>query len=137
MAPRRLDVLSGVPTMYTRLKRYFEQNLASLPKEHLDQYIAGARQFCAMLCGTSALPGPIAKFWTSIRGGKRILTRHGATECGAPFKVHLNPEGTPEGSVGEIVPGAEVKLSEGDEGEVLVKSPQMFSRYVHSLQRQT
>jgi malonyl-CoA/methylmalonyl-CoA synthetase len=30
--------------------------------------------------------------------------------------------------VGEIVPGVDVKLSDGDEGEVLVKSPNMFSK---------
>ena len=123
-----LTFFSGVPTMYMRMKRYFEQNLANLPRERVEQYVTGARQFRAMLCGTSALPRPIATFWTNIRGGKRILTRYGATEFGAPFKVHLDPAGTPEGSVGELVPGAEVKLSEGDEGEVLVKSPQIFSR---------
>jgi malonyl-CoA/methylmalonyl-CoA synthetase len=32
--------------------------------------------------------------------------------------------------VGEIVPGVTVKITEGDEGEVLVKSPYMFSKYV-------
>jgi malonyl-CoA/methylmalonyl-CoA synthetase len=132
-----LTFFSGVPTMYMRLKWHFEQNLARLPGEHLEQYIAGARQFRAMLCGTSALPGPIAQFWTDIRGGKGILTRYGATEFGAPFKVPLDAERTPEDSVGEIVPGVEVKLSEGDKGEVLVKSPQMFSRYAYPLQRET
>ncbi|KAL5120142.1 hypothetical protein ACEQ8H_001968 [Pleosporales sp. CAS-2024a] len=34
----------------------------------------------------------------------------------------------PDGSVDEIVSGIDVKLSEGDEGEVLVKSPHMFSK---------
>lgn len=32
--------------------------------------------------------------------------------------------------------GVEVKLSEGDEGEILVKSPKMFSRHVWFLQLQ-
>ena len=123
-----LTLFSGVPTMYMRMKRYFEQNLAQLPKEKVDEYVQGARQFRAMLCGTSALPGPIQDFWTGIRGGKRILTRFGASEFGAPFKVHLDPGETPDGSVGEMVPGADVKLSEGDEGEVLVKASQMLSK---------
>jgi long-subunit acyl-CoA synthetase (AMP-forming) len=33
--------------------------------------------------------------------------------------------------VGKIMAGNEVKLSEGDEGEILMKSPFMFSKYAH------
>lgn len=121
--------------MYTRLKRHFEQNLAGLPQASAERYIAGARQFHALLCGTSALPDPIASFWINITSGKRILTRYRASEFGAPFKVPLDPEGTPQGSVREIVPGVGAKLSEGDEGQVLVKSPQMFSSYIQLPER--
>jgi malonyl-CoA/methylmalonyl-CoA synthetase len=52
-----------------------------------------------------------------------ILQRYGATEFGAIFKMRLDDKTVPEGSVGEIASGVDVKLSEGDEGEVLVKSP--------------
>lgn len=43
---------------------------------------------------------------------------------------------TPEqGSVGKAFPGLDVRLSEGNEGEVLVKSPNLFTEYdrVHVL----
>ncbi|KAF3007586.1 hypothetical protein E8E13_007555 [Curvularia kusanoi] len=56
--------------------------------------------------------------------------RYGATEFGAIFKVRLDDKRVPEGSVGQIANGVDVKLSEGDEGEVLVKSPHMFSKYL-------
>lgn len=39
-----------------------------------------------------------------------------------------NDEDTPAGSVGTTVAGVDVKLSEGKEGEMLVKSPFMFSK---------
>lgn len=123
-----LTFFSGVPTIYMRMMRYYEDNLSKLPPGQLQAYIVGARQFRGMLCGTSALPRPFQEFWTSIRGGKIILTRYGATEFGAVFKVPLDPGSTPDGSVGEVVPGLDVKLSNGDEGEVLVKSPYMFSK---------
>lgn len=123
-----LTFFSGVPTMYMRMKRHFEQYLAKSP--HRADYVQGARQFRAMLCGTSALPSPIQSFWTDIRGGKRILTRYGATEFGAVFKVRLEPGDTPDASVGEVAPGIEVKLSEGEEGEVLTKSASMFAKYL-------
>jgi malonyl-CoA/methylmalonyl-CoA synthetase len=70
------------------------------------------------------------EFWTSIRGGRIILTRYGATEFGAIFKVEAGDKSTPEGSVGKVVSGIDVKLSNGDEGEILVKSPSMFSKSV-------
>lgn len=128
-----LTFFSGVPTIYMRMMRYYEDHLSKLPPGQLEEYIAGAKQFRGILCGTSALPRPFQKFWTSIRGGDMILTRYGATEFGAVFKVPLHPQDTPDGSVGEIVPGVDVKLSDGDEGEVLVKSPYMFSKYVLGL----
>lgn len=33
-------------------------------------------------------------------------------------------------SVGEVCPGVDLKLSEGDQGEILVKSPHLFSKYI-------
>lgn len=35
-----------------------------------------------------------------------------------------------QGSVGEKAPGTDLKLSNGDEGEILTKSPIMFSKHV-------
>ena len=42
--------------------------------------------------------------------------------------VALDPSGTPDGSVGKHVPGIDIKLSDGREGVVLVRSNQMFSK---------
>jgi len=124
-----LTFFSGVPTIYMRMKRYFEQTISHLPEAERKQYIAGARGLRACLCGTSALPKPIADSWTEILG-KKILLRYGATEIGAVFKVALDDPDVPDGSVGKLFAGCDVRLSEGDEGEVLVKSPEMFSKYI-------
>jgi malonyl-CoA/methylmalonyl-CoA synthetase len=72
----------------------------------------------------------VAKFWTSILGGnRRIITRYGATEIGPVFTSAVgSTEEVPEGSVGPVFPGVTVKLSDGEEGEILVKSPYMFAR---------
>jgi malonyl-CoA/methylmalonyl-CoA synthetase len=126
---KRITFYSGVPTMFMRMRRHYQRVLKVLPPEQLAQYVAGARQFRACLCGTSALPRPINDFWTELMG-KRILQRYGATEFGAVFHVGMDDEKVPDGSVGKQVPGTELKLSEVDEGEVLVKSPWMFSKYL-------
>ena len=130
-----ITVFSGVPTIYMRMQRYFEQVLSSKP--NVDEYLAGARKIKACLCGTSALPKPIADFWAEILG-KRIVLRYGATEFGAVFKVRLGDESVPDGSVGTIFAGCDVKLRNEetgqyeDEGEVVVRSPsgEMFSKYI-------
>ncbi|KAL2067354.1 hypothetical protein VTL71DRAFT_1779 [Oculimacula yallundae] len=120
---------SGVPTMYMRLMRYYEQHLKC--RKDAEEFVRGIQEVRAMTCGSSALPKPMQDFWTSIRDGKIILTRYGATEFAAVFMVALDPRGTPDGSVGKHVPGIDVKLSEGEEGEILVRSSQMFSKYLY------
>ena len=131
-----VTVFSGVPTIYMRMMRYFEQVLSSKP--NVDEYLQGARNIKACLCGTSALPKPIADFWTQILN-KRIVLRYGATEFGAVFKVRLGDETVPDGSVGTLFAGCDVKLRNeetgaysDEEGEVVIKSPsgEMFSKYI-------
>jgi len=129
-----LTYFSGVPTLYMRMMRYYQQKIAKLPGDVRAEYVRGANQFRAMLCGSSALPRPIQDFWTRLRGGRMILTRYGATEFGAVFKVEADDKNVPKGSVGKVVAGVDVKLSDGDEGEILVKSPSMFSKSVLSYQ---
>lgn len=125
-----LTFFSGVPTIYMRMMRHFEHHIASLPKGEQSLYIEGANRFRTMLCGSSALPRPMQDFWTNIRNGNAILTRYGATEFGAVIKAEPDNRRTPNGSVGKIFTGCDIRLSGGDEGEILVKSPHMFSKYV-------
>ena len=129
-----ITLFSGVPTIYMRMMRYFEQTLASKP--NVKEYVDGARRIKACLCGTSALPKPIADFWAEILG-KKIVLRYGATEFGAVFKVRLGDQNVPDGSVGTLFSGCDVKLlgedgQYGDEGEVVIRSPagEMFSKYI-------
>ncbi|KAH6841195.1 hypothetical protein BKA58DRAFT_453775 [Alternaria rosae] len=118
---QRITVFSGVPTIYMRMRRYYQQRISKLPADEIAKYVAGARQFRACLCGTSALPQPLDDFWKHLMQ-KPILQRYGATEFGAIFKMRLGDECVPEGSVGELASGVDAKLSGGDEGEVLVKA---------------
>jgi len=126
---RRITFFSGVPTIYMRMRRHYQHVISKMSPMSIAEYVAGARQFRAVLCGTSALPRPIAEFWAELLQDK-IVQRYGATEFGAVFKVHLGDTEVPDGSVGELVVGIDLKLTEGDEGELLVKSPHMFSKYL-------
>ena len=54
------------------------------------------------------------------------------TEFGNAMTVTpwLAEQGVPDGSVGTKGPGVDLKLSNGDEGEVLLRTPIMFSKYL-------
>lgn len=107
-----------------------------LPESERIAYEKGAGMFRVMICGTSALPRPVAQFWGKLRGGKAILTRYGSTEVGAILRVPLDAKDVPEGTAGVVVPGAELKFvdsetgQEGDEGEIWVKTPELFAKYL-------
>lgn len=105
-----LTVLSAVPTILMRLKWHFERVIVRLPAEQQQPYIAAARQFRALLCGSSALQDNVQDFWTSMRQGSPVLTRYGATEFPGCLKVPADMDHTllPRGCVGTPVPGLAV-----------------------------
>ena len=134
-----VTVFSAVPTVFLRLKWWFEQEAVKLPWERQMRYVEAVRRMRAFLCGSSALQEDVQEWWTKMRG-QPILTRYGATEIPGCLKVPAGADHSrlPRGCVGSVVPGVEVKLSEGTEGDLLVKSPYMFARQAttdHSAER--
>jgi malonyl-CoA/methylmalonyl-CoA synthetase len=129
-----LTHFTGVPTIYMRMMRYYLEHATKLPARELQSFKDAALRFKVCLCGTSALPRPIADFWTNLLG-RRIVQRYGSTELGVIFNMSADPnEDIPDGSVGTLTYGVDVKLLEGDEGEVLAKSAYMFSKYLNDPQ---
>lgn len=127
-----ITLFSGVPTIYMRMMRYWQENITKLSQKEREQYKWGANSIRLCICGTSALPQPIDQFWTQLRNGRRIVQRYGSTETGVVFNMPFeNGSDVPDGSVGEATLGLDVKLADGDEGEVLVKNFIMFSKYLH------
>lgn len=116
-----LTIFSAVPTIYMRLKWFIEQ----LPTHEQIPYKQSAGQFRAFLCGSSALQEHVQDFWAASMG-QPILTRYGATEIPGCIRVSIELQNIPKGSVGQPLPGVELKMS--PEGELLVKTPNMFAK---------
>ena len=74
--------------------------------------------------GASALDVEIAKRWTEM--GVDILQGYGATEMG-PVVSFTRPERNILGTVGEPIPGVEVRIA--DDGEILARGPGRFAGY--------
>jgi long-chain acyl-CoA synthetase len=74
--------------------------------------------------GASALDVEVAKRWTEM--GVDVLQGYGATEMG-PVVSFTRPERNIIGTVGEPIPGVEVRIA--DDGEIFARGPGRFAGY--------
>lgn len=93
-----LTVFSGVPTMYQRMMRHYEDEILAKRGEAVAQrYARAAQDFRLLLCGTSALPFTLQSKWIKLLGGKgRILERYGGTEFSGIFSVQPGDMNNPD-----------------------------------------
>ena len=127
-----LTLFMAVPTIYSRLVRYWEDQDASLQRRLSE----GASRLRLMVSGSAALPVPVLEEWQRI-SGHTLLERYGMTEIGMALSNPLQGERRP-GMVGLPLPGVEVRLvsEEGQEieetgtsGEIEVRGPSVFRAY--------
>ena len=74
--------------------------------------------------GASALEVDVARRWTHM--GIDVLQGYGATEMG-PVVSFTRPERNVIGTVGEPIPGVEIRIA--DDGEILARGPGRFAGY--------
>ena len=123
-------MLEVKPTVFASLPRFFEKIHSAIAAKHgtqnLDPQIvkdAFGGQVRLLTSGGAPLPAEIAQFFADA--GVPILQAYGLTEniCVAFNRSNDFKFGT----VGKPMPMCEVKIA--DDGEILVKSPMMFSGY--------
>jgi malonyl-CoA/methylmalonyl-CoA synthetase len=120
---RRATVFFAVPAMYQRLVTWDGFRTAKLSSLRV------------AISGSAPLPPALARE-ISLHLGHRVLERYGTTESGLDVS---NPyEGEREtGAVGLPLPGIELAVvdsdgrpvADGEEGEVVLRGPQIFSGY--------
>ncbi|OQE34334.1 hypothetical protein PENCOP_c021G07076 [Penicillium coprophilum] len=117
------------PTTLRRLMEYYQKNLSHLAVEKRDKYIGGAKKLERVIVSGSMLNPSTWHFFADLTG-MPIINGYGLTEMGGG--VIINPPGSmyEQGYIGKVIPGITVKLSHGDHGEILVKSPIRFSHYI-------
>lgn len=144
----KITDMSVSPTLLRRLVEYYHNNIRHLPSEDREAYVNGCQSLKSVFTSGSMLNPSTAQLFTDLAGAV-LRNGYGITEMGGG--VMATPEGSaisevriwPEhpchvsvltvmqGYVGRPFPGVTVKLSEGDHGEILVKSPTMFIGLVH------
>jgi malonyl-CoA/methylmalonyl-CoA synthetase len=141
-----LSVFDVAPTGYDRLAEYFDKHIATLPSALREIYIQEIVKVRVAGVSGSLLPPHTQSRWTELRKGKPLLNLYGSTEVTLICSMRWD---FPEYSnmvrvetkflllkyahvcvkccIGEPVPGVKVKLVNG---EMRLKAPTMFSRYV-------
>ncbi len=127
----RISVLASVPRVLDLMQRYvletipdLEPRMASAGK--LNPWRTWWRfrgvhrlfglKYWAFVCGGASLPSGIEQFWHRL--GFVVVQGYGMTETTALVSLN-HPFHAAQGTIGQVLPGREVRLSE--EGEVLVR----------------
>ena len=111
----------GVPTMYHRLAQ--SSRVGELARLRL------------CVSGSAALPAELHHALAE-RGGQQVLERYGMTETLMNVSNPYDGERR-AGSVGLPLPGVEVRLADGEEGEILLRGPNVFAGYWERAQATT
>ena len=106
----------AVPTIYSRLVDYFDNNIRGTGREPAAR--AGANALRLLISGSAALPTPIRNRFAEITG-HILLERYGMTEIGMGISCGLDPNKRPDGSVGWPLPGVGVRLVDQESGIVI------------------
>lgn len=129
--PVSASVFMGVPTMYVRLVRAWEE----APPERREELTLLARWLRVMISGSAALPGHVHGRWREI-AGHAILERYGLTETGMVL-THPLDGSRDAGRVGFPFPSVSVRLRSdagrlarpGEEGSIEVRGAGVFNEY--------
>ena len=141
----RVSILVAVPRMLESLKQKVERDLSDAggAESFAARYVSARKQhylrrwwtfrnirrqfgwkFWAMISGGAALDRETEEFWHQL--GYAVVQGYGLTETTSLVSLN-HPFHTSRGSIGKVLPGREIKLS--DDGEILVRGSGVASGY--------
>ena len=131
LAGGEVTLFMAVPTIYRRLIAAWEG--ADVAQQ--ERWSGGAQQLRLMVSGSAALPIETLERWETITG-HRLLERYGMTEIGMALGNPLHGERR-AGTVGQPFAGVEARIVDergapaaaGEQGEIEIRGPQVFSEY--------
>ncbi|KAK2744988.1 hypothetical protein FQN57_004118 [Myotisia sp. PD_48] len=116
-------------TLLRQLRDYYQEFLSQLPQDELKGYIDGVKNIQYFTNSAARIEPSTLRFWESLNKDLPFQNLFALTEVGGGItKTPLRPQ--LQHSIGKPLPGVLVKLSAGDTGEILVKSPWMLTCYL-------
>ncbi|KAF3491791.1 uncharacterized protein GIQ15_01308 [Arthroderma uncinatum] len=129
---KKLTVAFATNLTFLRLMQYYNEHIANLEPDVVKEYTDGVRKLKYVACG-GAVPMPsVGQFWKDMRGGHPITILYGTSEAGAALGTPPEGYDVTQRVIGKPLPGVQVKLSEGDHGEMLLKGPDLFVGYLNN-----
>jgi malonyl-CoA/methylmalonyl-CoA synthetase len=129
LAPHRISVFMGVPTMYHRMAERMTETGQDFSYDSMRLFISGSAPLS---------PETFRRF--EEQSGFRIVERYGLTETAINTSNPVDGDRRP-GTVGRALPGTDVgifdpqtqeQLANGETGEIWVRGPNVFSGYWHN-----
>ncbi|KAF1821336.1 acetyl-CoA synthetase-like protein [Dissoconium aciculare CBS 342.82] len=120
--------LTGSSSFWFTLTEYFEQIIASLPQEEMQAYLEAARNLKVAITSGASLVPRVENFWRNVVR-RPLIQVWGSTESSIALSSLAAGEDTATNLIGRPLPGVTVRLSKGDFGEMLIKTPTMFQGY--------
>ncbi|KAL8789899.1 MAG: hypothetical protein Q9195_006609 [Heterodermia aff. obscurata] len=149
-----VTMLCCIIPMWWKMMKHFQENLSGLPTAKSDEYIRGIRSVRIARLGGGAPTPSLLKFWRETIGIS-LEVSYGCTETGGPGmmtdsstdrrleviifyvvssvsaeSLFANQEFSHQRCLGRPESGVVAKLSEGDRGEILLKTWSLFSHYL-------
>ena len=131
-----INLFMAVPTVYQKLIQAYDRDGMSAKDRTIRRRL---RQLRLMVSGSAALPVPVLDRWRKI-SGHTLLERYGMTETGMVLTNPYEPASDRIPSyVGKPFPGIDVAIlddngevhhDDSTEGELIIKSPSLFDRYL-------
>jgi long-chain acyl-CoA synthetase len=130
MVEHQVTIFHGVPTMFSMMLEYSEQN-------DFSNDLSFVR---ALICAGSPMPQEMRQRFAT-RFGAAIQDYYAMTEATPVFGRYFDdPDPIPEGAVGRAAPGVTVRIVRSDgsdceideEGEVLVRASATMKRYMNA-----
>ncbi|EFR03573.1 hypothetical protein MGYG_06570 [Nannizzia gypsea CBS 118893] len=116
--------------VWTSMMKYYVDELGGLPSTEREPYVQGARGIKLAMAGATPIFPPVLSFWRGVLG-RPLMNLYSAAEMGGcGLRTAADVEEDIERSVGTPYGQLEVKLSEGEHGEFLIKGPTVISHYL-------
>ncbi len=127
LTAHRASIFHGVPTMFTMMLDYAEQNDLSIDLSFMR----------LLICAGAPLPAELKERFAN-RFNKAIDDYYALTEARPVFgRFASDPRDVPAGAIGRAAPGVVVRIingmgeeaADGEQGELLVQAPSTLKRY--------
>ncbi|PLB49961.1 acetyl-CoA synthetase-like protein [Aspergillus steynii IBT 23096] len=129
-----VTILTGNGEFWMNLMRHFYDHINLLAPEEVSEYLKGAQDVRKATCA-GVMPTPSVKhFWNKVFEGRPLIVAYGSSEMGGVLSTKQDAPQITDPSLGRPLPGVILKLSDGDHGEMLIKTPTMLLGYLNDPQ---